>query len=130
MSIKKGMKSLFAHEEPQTAAPAELTVSEISKDLVATLAKLDARASVLDGKVAAAEAAVIAATEAKRKALGEKSEAASLSKKINELINPTATPPTVALAAPAPQLVAPAVQPAAAPQTKLDTAAPARPNGV
>jgi hypothetical protein len=91
MSIKSAMKALFSSEKK--AAPThelEITVATISKDLVATMAKLDSRSKILDSKIAAADAAAAAAMESKRKAVAEQGEAAALSKKISELVSPSA----------------------------------------
>ena len=65
------IKALFGSKEPKTVPPppVEETVSDISKDLVTTIAKLEARTKALDVKISLAEAAAAAANEAKRQAI-------------------------------------------------------------
>ena len=62
------IKALFGSKEPKPVPqpPVEETVSDISKDLVTTIAKLEARTKALDVKISLAEAAAAAANEAKR----------------------------------------------------------------
>ena len=92
MSIKSAFKGLFGSEERQAVVepPVETNVTEIAKDLVATIAKLDARTQVLGTKITAAEAAITAANEAKRQAFAEQTDAFALSKKIQEIVTPAA----------------------------------------
>lgn len=106
MSIKSAIRALFAHEKPHVAVESEMTVASISKDLVTTMAKLDSRSKILDSKIAAAEAAAAAAMESKRKAVAEQGEAAALSKKISELISPSAMA-SISVSSPASEMVAP-----------------------
>ena len=112
MSITKTIKTMFSDEDqsqdPVAPVPVELTVNEITKDLVTTMAKLDTRSKALELKAAEAEATAIAAMEAKRKALAEQLDAVNLSKKISDLVS-AGVPPAAGL--PAAQAAQPA-QPA------------------
>lgn len=110
MSIKRALKALFGSEEPQAVAelPVEATVAEISRDLVATIGKLDARTKVLGAKITQAEAAITAANEAKRLAFAEQTDAFDLSKKIQSIVPSTAAA-AAAAAAKAPPGIDPVV---------------------
>ncbi len=94
MSIKS---ALFGKQEPKAIAapPAEETVSDISKDLVTTIAKLEARTKALDTKISMAEAAAAAANEAKRQAVAEQTDAFDLSKKVKDIVAPRAATPAL-----------------------------------
>jgi hypothetical protein len=107
MSIKSAFKALFGSEEPKAVAepPVEASVSEITKDLVATIARLDARTQVLGTKISAAEAAIAAANEAKRLAFAEQTDAFTLSKKIQDIVTPSPAGAKPAVQAPAIEVV-------------------------
>ena len=91
------IKALFGSKQPKTVPPppVEETVSDISKDLDTTIAKLEARTKALDVKISLAEAAAAAANEAKRQAVAEQTDAFDLSKKVKDIVAPRGPAPAL-----------------------------------